>query len=245
MRPLYLVPSAAFFFAIAAIGLSQQPVEPPLAYRFEEVKSKVLRLPVGDPKREEIKVAAGDAAEASDVVRTGFWGRAVLSVPERACRFEVFPSSRVRLSGGEPGVILILESGRLEGFFEKFTGAADGRRVAAPGALLVVRGTRYGLELGADGQTTLAVFEGTVEVVPTAPGARELLVGPGEYGIFGPKTPPRKGAMAPGADEKSWRSRGSAALSGSSGTQQGQGAQVPGAGTSQGRGGPPASRGKN
>ena len=130
-----------------------------------------------------------------------------------------------------------------EAFFDRFTGAAEERRVAAPGALLVVRGTRYGVELGTNGQSTLAVFEGTVEVVPTAPGARGLLVGPGEYGVFGPKTSPRKGAMAPGADEKSWRSRGSAALEGSAGMPQGQGAQAPLGGSSQGRGGSPGSRG--
>ncbi len=245
MRPRNVASSVSLFFVVGALGLSQPSIEGPLTYRFEEVKSKVLRVPGGDPKREEMKVATGDAADAGDVVRTGYWGHAVLSVPERACRFEVFPSARVRLAGGEPGVIVVLEAGRLEGFFEKFTGAAEERRVAAPGAILVVRGTKYGLELGSDGQSTLAVFEGTVEIVPAVPGARGLLVGPGEYGVFGPKTPPRKGAMARGADERSWRSRGTAALSGSAGMQQDQGTRAPKAVGPQGRGSPPATRGKN
>ena len=243
MRVRTVTPYAFVVFAIAAVALAQQPSGLPVAYRFDEVTNKVMRLPGADPKAEEVKARAGDSAAAGDAVRTGFWGRAVLSVPDRACRFEVFSSTKVRLAGGEPGVIVVLESGRLEAFFDKFTGAAEERRVAAPGALLVVRGTRYGVETGAGEQSTLAVFEGTVEVLPTASGARGLLVGPGEYGVFGPKISPRKGAMAPGADEKSWRSRGAASLEGSSGLQQGQGPQTPVGAGSQGRGGPAASRG--
>ncbi len=243
MRMRRVAPYVFVVLAIAAVALAEQPAGLPVVYRFDEVKSKMMRLPGADPKSEEVKAKAGDAAAAGDTVRTGFWGRAILSVPDRACRFEVFSSTRVRLAGGEPGVILFLESGRLEAFFDKFTGAAEERRVAAPGALLVVRGTRYGVETGAGEQSTLAVFEGTVEVLPKAPGARRLLVGPGEYGVFGPKISPRKGAIAPGADERSWRSRGTAALEGSSGLQQGQGPQTPLGTGSQGRGGPSASRG--
>ncbi len=186
--------------AATGLGLAQAPSGERLAYRFEEVKSKVLRSPGGDESR-DVRVAAGDPAEAGDVVKTGFFGRTVLAVPDRAARFEVFSSTRVRLAGGEPGVLLVLEKGRLKAAFDAFTGASEARRVAAPGALLAVRGTRYGLETGPGGDSVLAVFEGTVEVFP-AGGAPSLRVERDEYCAFGPKTPPRKDADGPRGDER-------------------------------------------
>ncbi len=196
--------------ALAAAGLvlGAEPSPGRLSYRFDEVKSKVLRAPGGDEER-EAKVAAGDAAEEGDGVRTGFFGRAVLSVPSRAARFELASSTRVRLAGPEPGVLLVLESGRLKAVFDAFTGASEERRVAAPGALLAVRGTRYGLEaLGRD-ETALAVFEGTVEVFPEG-GRPSFCVERDEYSVFGRTVAPRKGRMSDaGMSEKSWGSRGS------------------------------------
>jgi len=199
----------ALLVAAAGLALAQGPPAGTLLYRFDEVKSKVTRAQAGDEER-TVRVSAGDVAEAGDVVKTGLFGRAVLSVPERAARFEVFASARVRLAAGEPGVLLVLESGRLKAVFDAFTGAAEERRVAAPGALLAVRGTRYGLEVVGKDETTLAVFEGTVEVFPTD-GSPSFRVGRDEFGVFGRSTPPRKGRMRDaGMTEKSWGSRGAA-----------------------------------
>jgi hypothetical protein len=215
----------AVLLAAAGLVLAQDPTERPLEYRFDEVKSKVLRSPGGDDSR-AARVAAGDLAAAGDGVSTGLFGRTVLSVPERAVRFEVFSSTRVRLAGSEPGVLLVLEAGRLKAAFDAFTGAAEERRVAAPGALLAVRGTRYGLEASPEGESTLAVFEGTVEVFP-ADGTPSLRVAAGEFCAFGPKSPPRKGRMdRSGMSEKSWGSRGP----GTTGSQPGG----PGPGSPQG-----------
>jgi hypothetical protein len=248
MKPWSAVLSVPVLLLVAVTGtaavLSETSAAGSIAYRFDEVKSKVLRLPGGDEDR-EVRVSAGESAGAGDVVRTGYWARTVLSVPERACRFEISSSTRVRLAGGEPGVVLSLESGRLSAFFEKFTGKAEERRVAAPGALLVVRGTKYGLETGSGDQATLAVFEGTVEVVPTTPGVAPFKVTAGEYGVFGAKTAPRKGQMPRGVDEGTWRSRGAGALPGVDGGQQGPGNQAPSSGASPSRGGQSGPRGKS
>jgi hypothetical protein len=206
----------AVLLAAAGLVLAQEPAQRPLEYRFDEVKSKVTKAPGGDESR-AARVAAGDLAAAGDGVRTGLFGRTLLSVPERAVRFEVFSSTRVRLAGPEPGVLLVLESGRLKAAFDAFTGASEERRVAAPGALLAVRGTRYGLEASPEGESTLAVFEGTVEVFP-ADGATSLRVAAGEVCAFGPKNPPRKGPMdRSGMSEKSWGSRGSGMTEGQPG----------------------------
>jgi len=218
--------------AATGLGLAQAPPVERLAYRFEEVKSKVVRSPGGDESR-DVRVAAGDPAEAGDVVKTGLFGRTVLAVPDRAARFEVFSSSRVQLAGGEPGVLLVLEKGRLKAAFDAFTGASEARRVAAPGALLAVRGTRYGLEV-AGGESVLAVFEGTVEVFPSD-GTPSLRVERDEYCVFGPKTPPRKDQMGKaGMSEKSWGSRGSGMTEGKPG-KPAEGSQGPASPGSQGR----------
>ena len=227
--------------AATGLGLAEAPTGERLGYRFEEVKSKVVRSPGGDSAR-DVRVAAGDPAEAGDVVTTGFFGRTVLAVPERASRFEVFSSTRVRLAGDEPGIILVLEKGRLKAAFDAFTGASEARRVAVPGAILAVRGTRYGVEV-AGGQSVLAVFEGTVELFPEG-GAPSLRVERDEFCVFGPKTPPRKEQMGKaGMSEKSWGSRGSGMTDGRPGEPGGQGTGVQGPAEPGAQGRPGASGG--
>ena len=196
------------------------------AYRFDEVKSKVLRAPGGD-EAAEVRVAAGDTASAGDLVRTGFWGKAVLSVPERKARFEIGSSTRARLAAGTPGVLLTVERGRIKAFFEALTdGSAEARTVAAPGALLAVRGTRYGLEVARDGRSFLAVFEGTVEVRPTKAGAPPLLVRADEACTFGPKAEPLSMPMrSMGMSEHSWGMHGGTGMS--SGSEHGMPGAAP------------------
>ena len=198
---------AAFPALVAAVALASAGDATRLAYRFEEVKSKVVVTEASAPEKER-KAAAGDVAWSGDRVRTGFWGRAVVSVPDRKARFEISSSTTAVLAGGEPGVLLTIEKGRLKAIFDALTeGAPQERRVAAPGALLSVRGTRYGVEV-VDGETLLAVFEGVVEVTPTAPGFKALQVRADELCTFGPKAPPRPGPMRErGIDEKSWENR--------------------------------------
>lgn len=196
--------------AAVAVSAAVSAADPAtLTYRFDEVKSKVYRSPAGDEKT-ETRVAAGESAASGDLVRTGFWASAVLAVPERKARFEIGASSKARLAGGEPGVLLVLEKGRLKAFFEKLTEGDPGERtVAAPGALLAVRGTRYGLEVGGDGKSLLAVFEGTVEVIPTTPGLAPIQVRAGEACTFSPKTAPHSMPMrSMGMSEGSWGMHG-------------------------------------
>ena len=200
----------------------------PLAYRFDEVKSKVVRAPGGDEKA-EARVAVGDLASSGDVVWTGFWGKAVVSVPERKSRFEISSSTRVRLAGGEPGLLLVLEKGRLKAFFEAFTDGSSGeRKVGAPGVVLAVRGTRYGLEVDADGRGLLAVFEGTVEVLQTVPDAQPVRVRADELCTFGPHSAPHTSPMrSMGMSEGSWGMR-SGAMGMSPSGQRGMPGMAPG-----------------
>lgn len=176
-----------------------------LTYRFDEVKRTVYRIPGGDQGK-ETRVVRGEAATSGDLVRTGWLGQTVISVPDRNSRFEVFADTQVKLAGGEPGVLVVLSHGRIKAFFQALVeGNRVERRVAVPGALLAVRGTRYGVEVDKKGKSTLAVFEGVVEVLCTTPGMQPIQVKAGEWSTFGPGGQPKVEAMrARGFGEQSW-----------------------------------------
>jgi hypothetical protein len=175
----------------------------PLEYRFDEVKSKV----VVTHQKVETRAAKGATALAGDGVRTGMFAKATLSVPVRASRFEIASSTRVTLAGPEPGVLIVLETGRLLAIFDALTGDTQ-RLVATPGALLAVRGTRYGVEVDADGAASLAVFEGVVEVLPIAGERPPVRVSAGEMCDFGPKAAPQPRPMPKDLTERGWASHG-------------------------------------
>jgi len=66
-----------------------------------------------------------------------------------------------------PGNVRELEKGRLRALFgsEEDTGVSFGERlVTTPSAVLAVRGTEYGIEVAKNGDTSVVVFEGVVEV---------------------------------------------------------------------------------
>jgi hypothetical protein len=191
--------SIAFLALSASSGHSAEPLE----YRFDEVKSKVLLTRRGDASHEE-RANAGVAAGPGDEVKTGFWGHAVLSVPARAARFEIGSSAHARLAGDEPGVILTIRSGRFKAWFEKLT-TGEERVVAVPGALLSVRGTRYGVEADSGGRVALAVFEGRVEVASRLPGGAAIFVDAGQMCLLSPRAAPRVMPMGSmGMHEGSW-----------------------------------------
>ena len=190
------------FFAatlMAATAFAAKPVE----YRFERVRSKVTLVSVST----ETRAAAGSVAFGGDRIRTGWLGYALLGAPRFGARFEVFAGSDVRLANDTPGVLISLERGRIKAIFDKITGD-EPRMVKTPGALLAVRGTRYGIEVGRDGTSTLAVFEGVVEV--RSPLRLEpLLVRSGETCHFSTSMRPEAMPMPHGMNEGSWQRHGS------------------------------------
>lgn len=198
MNPLFLS-------SVLALLQTADPAPTTLAYRFDEVKRTVYRAPAGNPSQ-EIPARRGDPAWPGDRVRTGWLGQTVVSVPERKTRFEIHANTQVRLAGGEPGVLLEVQRGRLKALFEALTeGSREERRVAVPGALLAVRGTRYGIEVDRKGRSTLAVFEGVVEVLGTTPGMAPVRVKAGEWSSFGPGRPPTVETMhGRGFGETAW-----------------------------------------
>jgi hypothetical protein len=114
-------------------------------------------------------VAAGESLAGGAELRTGWFSSADLTVPPAEARFHLDGRTRARLGSDRPGVLLVLEKGRLRALFDRLGELLEGeaepeRRIETPSAILAVRGTEYGVAVGRDGTTTLVVFEGVVEV---------------------------------------------------------------------------------
>jgi len=188
---------------IASLAVTAGSARSDLRYRVEELKSKVV-IKHADIDR---RASEGDVAVGGDLVRTGWFGRATLAVDDAASRFVIYSSTLVKLGDERPAVLLILERGKLEALFDALTGRDD-RLVVTPGAVLAVRGTRYGVEVDRSGEAVLAVFEGRVEVRPLRPELPPLVVEAGTLCRFGPQTPPRTAPAPQGMNERSWRRDG-------------------------------------
>jgi len=135
----------------------------PLVYAVDAVDGKLLRV----DGREEWPLSAGDRAIGGSELRTGWFSSADLTARRAAAHFHLNSRTHVRLASETPGVLLVLERGRLRALFDKLTGdeAEQERRIETPSAILAVRGTEYGVAVGRGGATTLVVFEGVVEVL--------------------------------------------------------------------------------
>ena len=153
----------------AVLGLSllsgapstQDPLS--LTYNVVAVKHKLLlEAPEG-----ERRLQTGDSANSGDALRTGWRATAELAVPARSAVFHLGSSTRFRLAHDRPGVLLEIERGRLRAVFgpeEIGDGVPEERLVTTPSAVLAVRGTEYGIEVKKNGETSLVVFEGVVEL---------------------------------------------------------------------------------
>ncbi|HPA81420.1 MAG TPA: FecR family protein [Thermoanaerobaculales bacterium] len=165
--------------AVAVIGaavLSAEEAEPP-SYQLSAVERKLFR----DLPAPETQLDSGAPIAAGDRLRTGARSSADILCPEAAARFRIAAKTRARLASETPGVLLELEEGRLRALFEKLTGSSRERLVTTPSAVLAVRGTEYGVEVDAKGNTTVTVFEGEVELVDVGRQGEPVRIGPGQY----------------------------------------------------------------
>jgi len=156
------IPTTLLALGLVAMSAAPGAEEPEtLSYDVVAVKRKLL-VATEDGER---SLAVGDRAHSGDALRTGSRSNADLAVPARGALFHVESKTTFRLAHGRPGVLLELERGRLRGVFEPAAEGDDRERlVTTPSAVLAVRGTDYGVEVEKDGDTSVVVFEGTVEV---------------------------------------------------------------------------------
>jgi hypothetical protein len=175
---------------LAVLGAAPQSApEDPITYEVASVKRHLL-LVTDDG---EMELDEGDSARSGDTLRTGSRSAADLEVPARAALFHIGTKTRFRLAHHRPGVLIEVERGSLRAVFGTLPqGTSSERLVTTPSAVLAVRGTDYGVEVERDGDTTVVVFEGTVEVSDAAGVAPPVRVGAGQ------STRVRKG-RAPGA----------------------------------------------
>jgi hypothetical protein len=168
------------------MGVSGVRAQAPVEYRFDEVRRTVTVM----HGEKELRAAKGQQAESGDKVETGWFSYALIGSDRHRARFELFGSTSVTLASGTPGVILTLQRGRIRAAFDKITGS-EPRTVQTPGALLAVRGTKFDVEVDHEGDTTLDVFEGIVEVRSSLmQQPPPFMVTAGQESSFGPRRPP-------------------------------------------------------
>ncbi len=149
-------------------------------YRFDEIKRTV--------KLNDAQISKGDHAKGGDSVETGWFSYARIATENHAAKFEIYGSTEVKLADGTPGVILSVERGRIRAAFDKITGT-EPRVVKTPGALLAVRGTQFDVRVDANGNTTVDVYEGVVELQSPLQ-MQPIFVRAGEESTHGPRRPP-------------------------------------------------------
>ena len=78
-------------------------------------------------------------------------------------------------------MLLEIERGSLRAIFGKLPeGDTRERLISTPSAVLAVRGTDYGVEVEKDGDTSVTVFEGTVEVWDVGGVGKRMMVPAGQ-----------------------------------------------------------------
>ena len=149
-------------------------------YRFDEVKRTV--------ELNQARASRVTPAKGGDAVETGWFSYALIAAEGQRAKFEIFSATEVRLADGTPGVLLSVERGRIRAIFDKITGG-EPRVVKTPGALLAVRGTKFDVQVDANGDTVVDVLEGVVEV--QSPLLSEpMFVRPGQSTTYGRRRPP-------------------------------------------------------
>jgi hypothetical protein len=220
---------------LAALALATASEAPAvLEYDVLGVKRKLLL----ESAEGEIALEVGDRARSGDVLRTGSRSRAELAVTEYSAKFVISSKTNFRLAHDRPGVLLEIERGSLRAIFGKLPeGDNRERLIATPSAVLAVRGTDYGVEVEKDGDTSVAVFQGTVEVWDVDGVGKRMMVQAGQSSRIkrgkAPSTP-----KAHGLTSRDWdrgRRRVSQPMGGSQQSPgMGSGTQSGGTGSRQG-----------
>lgn len=168
-----------------------------LKYQVSALRGKLVRE---EPTPTE-RMALGESVRGGAVLRTGWWASAELSCPTRGAHFKLEPSTRVRLTDDVPGVLLDLQKGNIRAWFDVLDSESPSERlVTTPSAVLAVRGTEYGVSVNKQGDTTVAVFHGVVEVTDLARQRERVMVQAGMFCTVprgeGPSSPKAHGISA-------------------------------------------------
>jgi len=180
----------------AAQTLSQSPSQGPSLFGFAPFAGAVIsewkgsvqvQLPgeaAGRPTRGQ-NLPEGTTLDTQD-------GRLVLVLRADESEVVVQPHTRLILLAPQPGNwdALRIILGKVRAYIRKRTGGAPPFQMGTPSAVIAVRGTRFDVEVNANGVTEIDVFEGLVEVgSSTLPGV-SVFVSPGMSTRVGVGTAP-------------------------------------------------------
>jgi hypothetical protein len=156
--------------AVVATGSETATQPQPIKYEVTSIKRKLERELAESSERLKI----GDQLQSGDHLRTGWFSEAEIVAPAWASHFHMGPRTRVRLAHDQPGLLLVVEQGRVKATFDQLDRTTTDdeeqvdRIVTTPSVILAVRGTEYSVAVDSEGNTTVAVFSGTVEAVDIA-----------------------------------------------------------------------------
>jgi len=119
-------------------------------------------------------------------------GRLVLVLRADESEIVVQPHTRLILLAPQPGDwdALQIILGKVRAYIRKRTGGAPPFQMGTPSAVIAVRGTRFDVEVNANGVSEIDVFEGLVEVGSTTLQGVSVLVSPGMSTRVGVGTAP-------------------------------------------------------
>jgi hypothetical protein len=167
-------------------GITEDTIAPP--YELVALERKLYR----ETPEPEVQLEQRARLLAGDLLRTGSRSSADILCPKGGARFHLGSKTRARLASETPGVLLELEKGRIRALFDVFAGAeAPDRLVTTPSAVLAVRGTEYGVDVDAKGNTRVVVFSGEVVVREVGGLGKQVRVGAGQYCDVRRGKPPR------------------------------------------------------
>lgn len=169
----------------AAQTLSQSPSQGPSPSGFAPFAGAVIsewkgsvqvQLPggaAGRPTRGQ-NLPEGTALDTQD-------GRLVLVLRADESEIVVQPHTRLILLAPQPGNwdALQIVLGKVRAYIRKRTGGSPPFQMGTPSAVIAVRGTRFDVEVNANGLSEIDVFEGLVEVGSTTLPGVSVLVSPG------------------------------------------------------------------
>ncbi|MEO0459433.1 MAG: FecR domain-containing protein [Myxococcota bacterium] len=154
-------------------------------------EASVTRGTTGSHQRAALE--RGASVEQGDQIRTGadsairivFSDRSLLNIGPNASvviqDYTVAKSERRRRVG------IKLWAGRAWARVTTWFGSGENRfEVKTPNAVAGVRGTEFAVNVDPDGETTVTVFEGAVEVGPLDPSAQLAMLSPGQRGRVKP-----------------------------------------------------------
>lgn len=186
---------AVFFWAALGVAIGrdqdQQPSPAPVSVPFAGATISQWKgtIHLNLPGQTTSSPAQGETLPPGTVLETG-GGQLLLQLADGS---QVLVRAHTRLTVQQPtptdrGYFQLL-LGRIRAIITKRTGGAPPFELGTPSAVIAVRGTQFEVEVDKHEETTVDVFEGTVEVFGKHSGT-SVLVGAGSSTRVGMDTPP-------------------------------------------------------